>query len=215
MDKKKAMQTLETQLMKFLKTLVRVSVIDCLDNYVWKPLGEMDIVKDTEKCSAQWGNNLERMDGKKKKKKQSLYRPGQTQRFPGVWGSQISRQTAPEICKVVSPTHRPPLPPRKYSWYSFLLESESTQGHSVAGRIKSMKNSNDTIGNLIRDLPACSAVTHPTAPRRVLWIEAHDLIRRGFYYRARKKQKLHDQIKDGPNSCDFGTGPSGFVLIEL
>ena len=30
--------------------------------------------------------------------------------------------------KVVSFTHRPPLPPRKYSWYSFLLEDESTPG---------------------------------------------------------------------------------------
>jgi len=30
--------------------------------------------------------------------------------------------------KVVSLTHRPPLPPRKYSWYSFLLEAESTPG---------------------------------------------------------------------------------------
>jgi len=30
--------------------------------------------------------------------------------------------------KVVSPTHRPPLPPRKYSWYSFLLDDESTAG---------------------------------------------------------------------------------------
>ena len=28
--------------------------------------------------------------------------------------------------KVVSLTHRPPLPPRKCSWYSFLLEAEST-----------------------------------------------------------------------------------------
>jgi len=32
------------------------------------------------------------------------------------------------------------------------------QDHSAAGRIMSMKNSNDTIGNRIRDLPACSAV---------------------------------------------------------
>jgi len=32
--------------------------------------------------------------------------------------------------KVVSHTHRPTLPPRKYSWYSFLLEAEST--HSAA-----------------------------------------------------------------------------------
>jgi hypothetical protein len=30
--------------------------------------------------------------------------------------------------KVVSPTHRPPLPPRKYIWYCFLLEAESIPG---------------------------------------------------------------------------------------
>jgi hypothetical protein len=29
-----------------------------------------------------------------------------------------------------------------------------------------MKNSNDTIGNRTRDLPACSAVTQPVAPPR-------------------------------------------------
>ena len=31
----------------------------------------------------------------------------------------------------------------------------------------SMKNSNDTIGNRTRDLPACSTVPQPTAPPRV------------------------------------------------
>jgi len=36
--------------------------------------------------------------------------------------------TALEGGKVVSPKHWPYLPPRKYSWYSFLLESESTPG---------------------------------------------------------------------------------------
>ena len=40
------------------------------------------------------------------------------------------------------------------------------QGHSAAGRIMSMKNSYDTIGNRTRDLPTCSAVPQPTAPPR-------------------------------------------------
>jgi hypothetical protein len=39
------------------------------------------------------------------------------------------------------------------------------QGHSAAGRIMSVKNYSDTIGNRSRDLPVCSAVPQPPRHR--------------------------------------------------
>jgi hypothetical protein len=62
------------------------------------------------------------------------YRPGQAVRALGGSGSQISKQSAHKGCNVVSPTHRPPLPPRRYSWCLFLSQVKSRfQRHSPAG----------------------------------------------------------------------------------
>jgi hypothetical protein len=55
--------------------------------------------------------------------KQSVFRP-----ISGDGSSQISRKLAHECSKVVSPSHRPPLSLKEYSWYSFLLGAESTPG---------------------------------------------------------------------------------------
>jgi len=40
----------------------------------------------------------------------------------------ISSQSAHEGGKVLSPSHLPPLTPRRYPWYSFMLVAESTLG---------------------------------------------------------------------------------------
>ena len=60
--------------------------------------------------------------------------------------------------KVVSLTHRPPLPPGNTLGTHFSWRVSRPQGHSATGRIMSLKNSNDNIGNRARDLPVCSVV---------------------------------------------------------
>jgi hypothetical protein len=62
--------------------------------------------------------------------------------------------------------HRPPLPPGYIPGTHFCLSLSQSQGHGAAGRIMSMKNSINTIGNRSHDLPTCSAVSQPTAPPR-------------------------------------------------
>jgi len=41
---------------------------------------------------------------------------------------RLSRKSAHECGKVVNPAHSPPVPTRRYPWYSFLLEDELNPG---------------------------------------------------------------------------------------
>ena len=77
--------------------------------------------------------------------------------------------------KDVSPMRQPPLPPVNIPGTHFCLRLSQPQGHSVALRIMSMKNSSDTIRNRTHDLPACSAVPQPTVPPRAPHIKGYYL----------------------------------------
>jgi hypothetical protein len=61
----------------------------------------------------------EKLIQRKVKIKQSHYIAGQSLKIPGGSGFQISRQSAHEGGKVVSHTHRPPLPPGNISGIYF------------------------------------------------------------------------------------------------
>jgi len=52
-------------------------------------------------------------------------------------------------------------PPGNIPGTHFCYRLSQPQGHSAAGRIMSLKNSNETIGNRTRDLQACNAVPQP------------------------------------------------------
>jgi hypothetical protein len=79
--------------------------------------------------------------------------------------------------KVVIPTHHhqlPPPPPLQGNipGTHFCQRLSRPQGHTAAGRTKSIKNSNDTNWKRSRDLPAFSSVPQPAAlpPRSsVIW----------------------------------------------
>jgi hypothetical protein len=58
--------------------------------------------------------------------------------------------------------------PQEDSWYSFLLEPESTRGPQCGWKDQLNWKSNDLIENRTRDLPACSILSQPTTLPRVL-----------------------------------------------
>ena len=74
--------------------------------------------------------------------------------------------TAQDGGKVVNLMHRSPLPPGNTPGTHFCQRLSRPKGHSATGRIMSLKNSNDTIGNRTRDLPVCSVVPNHYATAR-------------------------------------------------
>jgi hypothetical protein len=111
----------------------------------------------------------------------------------------------------VSPTHRPPLPPTKYSWYSFLLEAESTPRRSAFGRIRAIKNSNDISRIEPTTFRLVAQCLKPNAPLRVLgdivfiffWCNSPQWARTSTFTRFLDYTKLHTTV--AKTSLDKGS----------
>jgi hypothetical protein len=93
-----------------------------------------------------------------------------------VRASRISIQSANDGVRFVSPTHRLPLLTRRHPWYAFLSVAESTQGHTAAKWINSMKNLNDHIRNRTHDLSTSLSALTLILRHRQLQIQNIDFV---------------------------------------
>ena len=76
----------------------------------------------------------------------------------------------------------------------FCYRLSQRQSHSVAGRIMSIKNSND-IWNQTRDLPACSTVPQPTWSLHMEWLYQSEFQQYLQSIHLKKHYKLHLKIQ--------------------
>jgi hypothetical protein len=87
---------------------------------------------------------------------ESRNRPGVAQRAPGGLSSQISWHPAHEVGKVVSHTHRSPLPPGNIPGTHFHSGLSRPQCHGTVDRRYVTEKSTDTTANRSRDRPTSS-----------------------------------------------------------
>jgi hypothetical protein len=78
---------------------------------------------------------------------------------------------------IISPTHRLPSSPRNTPSTHFCYSLCQPQGHVAVGRITSMKNSSDPIGNQTHNLMACSPVPQPMALCASRWNDEQSIIK--------------------------------------
>jgi hypothetical protein len=110
------------------------------------------------------------------------------------------RQSAHEGGKVVSPTHRPPLAPGNIPGTHFWYRLSRPQIQSAAGRIMSMKDSNDTIENRFRNLTVCSAVPQPNAPPRATVYRLYEVnIKKGLLFLVSRFSRKGSNVGNGPS----------------
>ena len=120
----------------------------------------------TNTLNAMFFPYCEKLSSSQPYKKLSHYSLGQALRAPGGWSSQNFLTIGKKVIKL-SALHNGRLYLQENIPGTHLCWRMSwPQDHSAAGRIRSMKNLNDTIGNRTHELPAFCAMPQPTAPAR-------------------------------------------------
>jgi hypothetical protein len=92
---------------------------------------------------------------------------------------------------------RLPFNPRKIPGTYFCWRLSWPQGHSVAGRIRSIEKSNDPIGNRTSDLPACSIVLWKGCGKKLSWPNLRHYLGISLE-KLRKTTKKHSQCGQYP-----------------
>ena len=109
----------------------------------------------------------------------------QTPRFWDSWQMMVVHLSALRTCRLY--------PLGNISGTHFCWRLSWPQGHSATGRITSMKNSNDTIGNWTYDFLACTAV-----PQRTASLHAHILRRSWVQIPAQRLAFLAEVCHNSP-----------------
>ena len=128
----------------------------------------------TKKRIIRHSNMRSKTYKKGQKAKQSLYRPGQTLRVPGCWGSQISRRLANKNGEVVSLTHQPSLLPTEI--FLVLISVRGWVDPKTIVRPEGLFQWKIPLipsGNRRRDLLDCSTVPQSTTPPCALFKKAY------------------------------------------
>ena len=108
---------------------------------------------------------------------QSHSRPGQPWGIQEVEAPRFQDSLHMKVVRLSALCTSRLYPPGNIPGIHFCWRLSRPQRHSEAERIMSVKNSNDTIGNRTRYLPAFSAVPQPTALPRVSFLDYKDSLK--------------------------------------